>query len=119
MSLRYVDKRRLYVSNLLRRMSNKYEAPIWRRVRELLLKPRRRRVQVNISKLNRYTSEGDVVVVPGKVLGSGDMDHKIVIGAYSYTLTALNKLRNAECEVLTIEQLVDRYPDGKGVKIII
>ncbi len=119
MSLKYVDKRRLYLSNLLRRTSNKYRAPIWKRVREILLRPRRRRVEVNISKLNRYTSEGDIVVVPGKVLGSGDIKHKITIGAYSYTLTALNKLRDAGCEVLTIEELINRYPEGRGVKIII
>lgn len=119
MSLRYVDKRRLYVSNLLRRTSNKYDAPIWKRVREILIKPRRRRVQVNISKLNRFTKEGDVVVVPGKVLGAGFIDHKVIVGAYSYTVTAAKKLSNAGCEVLTIEELIKKFPNGSGVKIII
>ncbi len=119
MSLRFVDKRRLYVLNLLRRTANKYDAPIWKRVRELLDKPKRQRVSVNISKINRYTGDGDVVVVPGKVIGSGSMDHKVVIGAYDYSLKAREKLLEAGCEVLTIEELVEKYPEGKGVKIII
>ncbi len=118
MSLKFVDKRRLYISNLLRRTSNQYNAPIWRRVRELIMKPRRRRISVNISKLNRYTKEGDIVVVPGKVIGSGYIDHKIIVGAYSFSLTARNKLVEAGCEVMKIEELVNKYPDGKGVKII-
>ncbi len=118
MSLKFVDKRRLYVANLLRRTANKYDAAIWKTVREILLKPKRKRVAVNISKLNRYTSEGDVVVVPGKVVGSGSISHKITVGAYSYSLSAKEKLLEAGCEVLLIEELVNKYPDGKGVKII-
>ena len=118
MSTRYVDKRRLYITNLLRKTAREYDAPIWRRVRELLMKPRRQRVEVNISKLNRYTSEGDIVVVPGKVLGSGSIGHKITVGAYRYSYTAVKKLRESGCEVLKIEDLIKKYPDGRGVKII-
>lgn len=119
MSLKYMDRRRLYLANLLRRTSNKYDVAIWKAVKGWLLTPRRRRVTVNISKLNRYTSEGEVVIVPGKVVGSGNMSHKITVGAYSYSLTAKKKLLEAGCEVLLIEELVSRYPDGKGVKIIV
>ncbi len=119
MSLRFMDKRRLYLLNLLRRSAYQHRAPVWRRVRELLSRSRRRRMSVNISKINRYSGDGDVIVVPGKVLGSGSIDHKVVVGAYKYSLKAKMKLEEAGCEVLTIEELVRRYPDGKGVKIII
>jgi large subunit ribosomal protein L18e len=105
--------------NFLRKSAHQYNAPIWRRVRELLGRPKRRRVSVNISRINRYSSEGDVVVVPGKVLGTGSIDHKICIGAFSYSETAIKKLRDAGCEVLSISELVMKYPDGKGVKIIV
>lgn len=113
------NKEFFFVLNELRRASRRYNAPIWRYVRELLSKPKRRRVAVNISRLNRYTSENDVVVVPGKVLGAGDINHKIVVGAYDYSLTALEKLRRAGCEVLSIPELIERYPRGSRVKIIV
>ena len=119
MSLRYVNKRRLYLLNRLRHYSNKYDAPIWRRVRELLDRPKRRRVVVNIYKINRYTEDGDLVVVPGKVVGSGTMDHKVVVGAFDYSLNAREKLRESGCEPLLLEEFLERYPDGRGVKIII
>ena len=104
--------------NFLRKKAKDENAPIWRRVRELLYRPKRRRIAVNISRINRYTQDGDVVVVPGKVLGSGIMDHKIIIGAYDYSVTAYKKLKEAGCEVLSLRELVERYPKGSGVKII-
>lgn len=105
--------------NLLRKSASKNNAPVWRRVRELLGKSKRNRVAVNISKLNRYTDEGDVVVVPGKVLGAGLLDHKITVGAFSYSESALKKLREVGCKIYTIEGLIRKYPDGSGVKIIV
>jgi large subunit ribosomal protein L18e len=116
---RPVNKILLKTLNLLRRSAREYQAPIWRRVREILGSPKRRRISVNISKINRYSVEGDVVVVPGKVLGAGEIGHKVVIGAFSYSDLAIKKLRDAGCEVLSIEELVRRYPKGNGVKIIV
>lgn len=105
--------------NLLRKSANKYDAPIWKRVRELLQKSKRRRVAVNISRINRYTVEGDVVVVPGKVLGAGVIDHKVTVGAFSYSMTARKKLVEADCIILNIEELINKYPRGREVKIIV
>ena len=113
------NKEYFFILYELRRASRRYNAPIWRYVRELLSRPKRRRVAVNISKLNRYTSENDVVVVPGKVLGAGDIDHRITVAAYDFSLTAYNKLREAGCEILSIPELIERYPKGSGVKIIV
>ena len=105
--------------NFLRKSANKYDAPIWKRVRELLQNSKRRRVAVNISRINRYTVDGDTVIVPGKVLGSGFIDHKVTIGAFAYSMVAREKLRNAGCSILNIEELVKKYPKGSGVKIIV
>ncbi len=103
----------------LRKSANKHNAPIWKRVRELLQNSKRRRVAVNISKINRYTMDGDSVIVPGKVLGSGFINHKVTIGAFAYSLAAREKLLNAGCTVLNIEEFVNKYPRGDGVKIIV
>ena len=104
--------------NLLRKSANKYDAPIWKRVRELLQNSKRRRIAVNVSRINRYTVEGDVVVVPGKVLGAGIIDHKVTIGAFSYSMTAKKKLVEEGCIILNIEELINKYPNGSGVSIL-
>jgi large subunit ribosomal protein L18e len=54
----------------LYKLARQNKASIWRAVAEELEKPRRQRRIVNVSRINRYTSDGDIVVVPGKVLGA-------------------------------------------------
>ncbi len=102
----------------LRKASKRYGAPIWRRVAELLEKPTRQRIEVNVSKINRYTSNGEYVVVPGKVLGAGHIDHPVVVAALSFSKSAADKIRAAGGRVLSLEQMVEERPDGSNVKIL-
>ena len=51
--------------------------------------PARSRKTVNLYKINKYSEEGDNIIVPGKVLGEGQMDHKINITAMEYSARAL------------------------------
>ncbi|MFH1249442.1 MAG: 50S ribosomal protein L18e [archaeon] len=69
----------------------------------LLSFPRRKNITVNIGRLARETKEGDKIIVPGKVLGSGDINHKITIAAVSFSSDAKNKLKN--CLVKSIEEM--------------
>lgn len=103
----------------LRKKARENKAPIWRRVAELLERPTRLRPEINLSKINRYTVEGDTVVVPGKVLGSGVLTHRVIVAAYTFSKKAREKILAAGGEVLTISQLVERNPRGSGVKILI
>jgi len=114
-----VNKHILETINLLRKKSREEDVAIWRYVRELIYKPKRRRIAVNLSRINRYSKEGDMVIVPGKVLGSGYINHKIIIGALDYSITAKKKLLEAGCEVLSIKDFINRNPKGSGVKIIV
>ncbi len=102
----------------LRQAYRAYGAPIWRAVAEKLDKPRRQRIVVNISRINRYTSPGDVVVVPGKVLGAGSIDHPVTVAAVSFSKSAIDKIVKAGGKCLTIEDLIRENPRGSGVKII-
>ncbi|MEL9939800.1 MAG: 50S ribosomal protein L18e [Ignisphaera sp.] len=103
----------------LRKAARANKAAIWRYVAELLERPARRRVVVNIYKINRYTSDGDVVVVPGKVLGVGKLDHKVTIAAVSFSLVALEKVKSAGGRAVHILDLVKENPTGSRVKVII
>jgi len=104
---------------VLRSAANKNNAPIWRYVAELIDRPRRLRVAVNISKINRYTEDGDIVVVPGKVLGAGTIDHPVTVAALGFSEQAVEKIRAAGGKVMHILQLVEENPRGSRVKIII
>ncbi|HID40996.1 MAG TPA: 50S ribosomal protein L18e, partial [Pyrodictium sp.] len=84
----------------LKSAANRNNAPIWRYVAELIDKPRRLRVEVNLSKINRYTQRGDVVVVPGKVLGAGNIDHPVTVAALGFSSQAVEKTRAAGGKVV-------------------
>jgi large subunit ribosomal protein L18e len=103
----------------LNKYAKDYNAPIWSYVAEILSRPARKRVVVNLSKLNRYVNDGDVVVVPGKVLGGGNLTKKITLATVSISLTALEKVRESGSRVIHIRDLVKEYPKGSGVKVII
>jgi Ribosomal protein L18E len=44
--------------------------------------------------LNKYTNDGDIVIVPGKLLGYGMVNKKITVAAWRYSLNAKEKLEN-------------------------
>jgi large subunit ribosomal protein L18e len=95
-----------------------YNVGLWATVAVLLSRPRRGRVVVNVGELNRLLNDGDVVVVPGKVLGDGELSKRVTVAAWSFSRTALMKIKAAGGEALSIPELVRRMPKPSGVKII-
>ncbi len=95
------------------------EKGIWKRTAELLALPRRRRVEVNLYKLSKYGDEKKVLLVPGKVLGSGNLDKKITVAAFSFSESAKKALKHTKSKIMDIEELVKENPEGKDVMIII
>jgi len=116
--LRITNPQLLELIRFLKKKAVENKAEIWRDIAERLAVSRRRRVAVNISRINRYTEKGDVVVVPGKVLGAGKLEHKVTVAAFSFSETAKNKILKARGKCLTIQDLVKKNPKGSNVKII-
>jgi len=109
---------RLLISDL-RKYANQYKAPVWDAVADILSKSSRKRPAVNLSKISRYSEEGGIVVVPGKVLGSGTLSKRVTVAAFSFSETALNKIKASGSRGITIRDLLKENPEGRGVKIII
>ena len=63
----------------LKQASKKNEAPIWSRLADLATKPSSSKRIVNLTRINRITKENDIIFVPGKVLGTGSVSHKITL----------------------------------------
>jgi len=103
----------------LEKIAKENNANIWMYVAELLSKPTRGRVEVNLEKINKLCKEGDTILVPGKVLGYGRLDKKIVVAAWRFSESALNKIKQVGSEAISIEELIRRNPKGSNVKIII
>jgi large subunit ribosomal protein L18e len=104
--------------NFLRKQGREKNAAIWLNVARYLSKVRRQSVAVNLSRINRYTQKSDVVVVPGKILGAGSLDHSITVAAFDASEKAKEKIAAAKAKYLSIPELVETNPKGSNIKII-
>jgi large subunit ribosomal protein L18e len=102
----------------LKAASRESSAPLWRDIAKRLEKPRRNYAAVNLSKINRHTKSNDTVLVAGKVLATGDLEHSVTIAALSFSGQAMSKILGAGGKCLTIEKLVQEHPKGSGIKIL-
>src|SRR5574340_222603 len=100
----------------LRGASKKNNAPIWERLADLALKPTRAKRTINLSQLDKFVADNDVVVVPGKILGTGSLSHKITI--CSISTTGAKKITQSGGKILDLSEIIKNHPTGKGVKII-
>jgi len=91
---------------------------LWKAVAEYLERSRSKRVAVNVGKIAKLTKPGDVVIVPGKVLGGGVIEHKVVVGAFTFSDSARSKIAAAGGEALLIKKFIEKYSGWKGVKLI-
>jgi large subunit ribosomal protein L18e len=102
----------------LKKRGREEKADVWRDVAEHLAKSRRQRVAVNLSRINRHTDNDDVVIVPGKVLGAGALNHSVTVAAFSASGRAKEKMAAVKAKYLSIPELVEKNPKGVKVKIV-
>lgn len=94
------------------------EAPVWRDIALRLEGPMRNWAEVNVGKLNRYAGENEVVVIPGKLLGAGEIAKKVTVAAYRSSGQAKDKIVKAGGKNVSIEELVAMNPKGSNVRIM-
>ena len=94
------------------------EANIWRRLSKELSSTNRNRIAINLSHINRVSSPGDVIVVPGKILGAGILKHKLSIAAESFSESAKEKILSIGGQCLSFEELIKTNPKGTNVRLL-
>lgn len=73
---------------------------------------------MNLKDIEKVTTEGDTVVVPGKVLGSGNVNKKVRICALNFSESAKEKLKESKGEIVTIIEEIKKNPKAEGIKIL-
>jgi large subunit ribosomal protein L18e len=102
----------------LKKAAKENDARIWSSIAKSLAKTRSRRVAVNLSRINRHTEKGQIVAVPGKVLGAGTLHHPVTVAAFAFSATAKEKIKKARGKCLPLSELVKKNPKGSNVKIV-
>ncbi len=102
----------------LEKASKREDAPIWDAVAYELSRATRKRVHINVGRINKYAEDGDVIVVPGKVLGLGKINKKLTVAAWAFSSAARAKIESAGGRAIGIRELLEENPKGSGVKIM-
>ena len=112
------NPRILQLIDALKAKSREQNVGIWRDIALRLDKPARLYAQINLSKINRYSQPDEIILVPGKVLGTGNIEHPVTVAALNFSQTAEYMIAGAQGKCLSIEQLMETNPTGKGVRIL-
>lgn len=107
------------LKKLIMELEKKYrktKRPIWRDLAEKLKRPRRKRVEVNLFKINKYVKENEIAVVPGKVLSVGELTKPLTIAAWKFSKKAIEKIQKSQGKAISIYELMELNP--KNLRII-
>ena len=96
--------------------AKKHEA--WKLIAHLISYPRRKQIKKNLEELEKISKEGDTIIVPGKVLGNGEISKKIRVASLSFSEQAREKLKSKKCEIVSIKDEVKINPKMQGVKVL-
>ena len=102
----------------LKKRSSEQSVNLWKRIALDLERPTRQRRVVNLSRINRHTKEDEVIIVPGKVLGTGMLNHKLTISAYQFSDQAKDKIEKAGSQIISLLDISKDKPNGKKIRII-
>ena len=102
----------------LKRAGRQHQAPLWLTVASFLGKSRRTRIVLNLGQVSRLAKSGDVIVVPGKVLGSGIPKEKLTIAAFKFSPRALVKIEKAGGRCIPLFRLIEENPQGTNVRLL-
>ncbi len=90
----------------------------WIEVAGALSGPRRKRICVNLEEIDKESKEGEILVIPGKVLSQGELTKKVKVVALSFSEKAKEKLLSSKCQVAYISEEIKSNPSGKGIRIL-
>lgn len=90
----------------------------WLKVSDKISTPTRKQISINLDEINKKSEDGDVVVIPGKVLGIGKIDKKITIAALSFSTSAKEHLKESKTEFYTIKEEIKKNPEAKKIRLL-
>jgi len=102
----------------LRKASAMQKVGLWKRLANDLEKPTRKRRVVNLSRLENYADKNELVVVPGKVLGAGEINKSLVVAAWQFSGQAREKIIKAKGDCMSIQELLAKKPKVSEVRVI-
>ena len=102
----------------LNRHGSEKDAGAWKAIAKKLNRPRRKRHEVSLNTLEKHTKAKESVVVPGVVLGQGEIKKSLKVAALRFSKEAREKIEKAGGECMDIRELFEKNPKGNKIKIM-
>lgn len=90
----------------------------WNKIAQIVSGGRRSYSNINLGRIEKESTEGDILIIPGKVLGNGSLTKKIKICALYFSTSAIDKIKQSKSESIKIVDEIKKNPSGEGVKLI-
>ncbi|MCK5022731.1 MAG: 50S ribosomal protein L18e [Candidatus Aenigmarchaeota archaeon] len=90
----------------------------WKAVAKGLNRPASKKFEVNLTRIEKHAKVNQKIVVPGVVLGSGEIKKKLTIAALKFSGRAKEKIEKTGGQCLSIEDLYEKNPKGTGLRIM-
>lgn len=90
----------------------------WKKIAQLIASSTRKQSKVNLFLIEKHATEGDTIIIPGKVLSTGKLTKQLAICALSISESAREKLKESKSKFKTILEEIKSNPKAEGLKII-
>lgn len=102
----------------LLRVSRESNFSMWRDIARRLSGGKQRYASINVGKLNDISKEGEILIVPGSVLGEGKLTKKVVIAGLRASRTALDKISSSGSTFKKLKDLASENPKPSNARIM-
>jgi len=103
------EKTKKIISLLNKEGKNK---KIWKKIAQAVSTPRRKRTSINLWKLEKLSEKfkGKTLIVPGKVLGKGEITKTFNVAALEFSDKAKEKIKEKKGKTFNLEEAVKINP---------
>ena len=90
----------------------------WFKIAQILSASTRQYSSVNLGQIDKVSKQGEIIVVPGKVLSSGSLTKKVRIASLGISAEAKDKLKETKSEYVYLAKEIQSNVKAEGVRVI-
>ena len=90
----------------------------WNEIASILSGSKKNRSNINLEDIDKESGDGEIIVVPGKVLSQGELTKKVKVVALGFSEKAKEKLLKAKIETSSMIEEIKKNPEAKEIKVV-
>ncbi len=87
-------------------------------IARILTHPTKKNIGINLKDIEKKSGDFKEILVPGKILSSGDLTKKIKIVAFSASKTAKAKIEKSGSKFISLLEEIQKNPELKNLELV-